>query len=97
VKQITNCARKHHPLNYKSNVQLGNYRQSEQFYQKPTKDTFKQQYRPSIRVVGNFGFDQEGAMPAAGKSTRLANYFNSNRNGDMIWKPEPSTTNRQIK
>lgn len=46
TKKITECARKHNLLNYKSNVPLGFNLATEQELA-PTK--------PSIRVVGNFG------------------------------------------
>ena len=46
TKKITECARKHNLLNYKSNVPLGFNLANEQELA-PT--------RPSIRVVGKFG------------------------------------------
>jgi hypothetical protein len=68
-------------LNYKSNVQIAHVTSS--------KGKDKQEvFRPSIKVVGNFGADMTN-MPPAGKSTRLANYFNTGKNTELYWKPEP--------
>lgn len=76
--QITTCARKHNPLNYKSNIKLG--------YCGQEKD--QQLFRPSIKVVGNFGYDMTN-LASAGKSTRLANYFNTgSKNTEFYWRPD---------
>ncbi len=52
TNKITTCARKHNPLNYKSNIPFGLDERSS------TSIGFK----PSIRVVGNFGNDQTSTL-----------------------------------
>lgn len=54
TNKITACARKHNPLNYKSNIPFG-------FGQNEKSSPFIG-FKPSIRVVGNFGYDQTNTL-----------------------------------
>lgn len=60
-------------------------------YGGPSENT--QQFRPSIKVVGNFGYDMTNVAPA-GKCTRLANYFNTGKT-EYYWRPESTKVMEQ--
>ena len=61
TSKITSCARKHNPLNYKSNLPFGLGQEDKVRTGLP--------FKPSIRVVGNFGTDQTNVL--------------NNKNGDL--------------